>query len=72
MNATTEINKAYSILSQLQFNFTYQVCSSIFPTDTDHFWEKWVRCNYNIISFINLLDVLNKQKVLFWVERNYK
>lgn len=66
----SHIKEIYSSLAKLQFNFTYDICASIFTVDTDHYWNKWSTSNENIILFINRLDVLNQEKILSWVENN--
>lgn len=67
MSHTKEI---YYKLANLQFNFTYDTCANIFIEDTEHYWNKWLTSNENIILFINSLDLFNKEKILSWLEKN--
>lgn len=57
----------YESYLHAQNNFSYQVCESIFPGDTDHYWKKWVYAERNILLFISRLDKMNRLKVLDWI-----
>jgi hypothetical protein len=54
----------------LQNNFSYNICKEIFPNNTDHYWNKWIHSNNNILSFISRLDSENRNKVFSWLVDN--
>lgn len=50
----------------LQSKFNKTICEEIFEEDSDHLFQKWTSCDYNIINFLSRLDEVNKQKLLMW------
>lgn len=60
------MNEAYDKFLKMQINFSYGVVQNIFANDHDHYWNKWVSSNDNIILFISKLDNINRMLVLDW------
>lgn len=68
---TDDLCHTYNIFLNMQCNFSYFICTKLFPNDSEHFWEKWKNSEENIINFINRLDETNKKIVLNWGYFNY-
>lgn len=61
----------YNIFLNMQCNFSYCICTKLFPDDSKHFWGKWKNSEENMINFLNRLDEINKKIVLKWGYSNY-
>jgi len=59
---------AYNIFIFLQCNFNKKMSDDIFGDLSEHLFEKWLNCNYNIINFLSMLDNGNKQLILNYGE----
>ena len=60
------VEKAFQIFLAMQCNFSYDVAGHVFSRDRDHFWEKWLKVEGNIISFLSSLDRFHRKKMLDW------
>lgn len=61
----------YDRLEWLQYNLNLDLMKTIFGEDLyEHLYWKWTRCDDNIIDFITLLDIENKQKLFDFVNLN--
>jgi hypothetical protein len=56
----------------IQNRFDKQLSDELFTDLSDHIFEKWLQSEYNILNFISRLDVVNKQIICDWCEKNYK
>ena len=52
-----------------------KICSPVFEELFGdlytHILDKWLRCGGNFLNFMSLLDDVNKQIVLNWIERSF-
>ena len=60
------INHNFQIFLSMQCNFCYEVAEKVFLINSDHFWNKWLRCDNNMITFLAMLDSSNKEKMFNW------
>ena len=60
----------YQILLKMQLTFSYDICSLIFNEDTEHFWNKWLNTQNNMLLFLKILNIVNRNKMLEWGEQN--
>ena len=62
----------YNIFFSLQIRYNKKMSDEIFGEGeiSDHLFEKWKHCDYNIIDFISRLDSGNKQKIFNWIRVN--
>ena len=65
------ILEMYNVFMYLQVNFDKNMCDTIFDDLSDHLFDKWLRCNYNILNFISMLDNGNRIKLIDWGIKNY-
>lgn len=56
--------KFMKTLISIQCNMCYDTVYKIWPNDTDHYLQKWVYCNQNIVLFYNSLDEMNQKLFL--------
>ena len=66
MSKLYTIEKAFQIFLAMQCNFSHDVAGYVFSSNRDHFWRKWMRTEGNMISFLSMLDVFNRKKMLDW------
>ena len=71
MSQTYTPSTSFDMFFSMQCNFSHEVAQGIFTRDTEHFWVKWVRSHENIITFLGMLDAVNRKKVLEWGIESY-
>lgn len=61
----------YQLFMYLQFNFNKDMCDKVFGDLSDHLFQKWLRCDNNMLNYMSTLDDGNKIKLIDWgVKRN--
>lgn len=66
MSDSYTLSNSFDMFLSMQCNFSYEVAEGIFTRDTEHFWAKWLRSQDNIITFLGMLDTVNRRKVIDW------
>ena len=61
-----DILDMYNVFMYLQVNFNKDMSDNIFEDLSDHLFEKWLKCEYNILNFISMLDNSNRIKLINW------
>lgn len=66
MSTTTEILNNYYIFLTIQTNLDTEALQQIFGDDYEHYESKWQNVEHNLLYFINMLDHINKEKLITW------
>jgi|SaaInlV_165m_DNA_3_1040750.scaffolds.fasta_scaffold00618_22 hypothetical protein len=59
-----DVKKYYNLFNSIQNSLSEDIISSIWPNDREHFFDKWLSSDNNIILFISKLDDYNQNKLL--------
>ena len=59
-----DVKKYYNLFNSIQNSLSEDIISSIWPNDSDHFLDKWLSTDNNIILFLSKLDDYNQNKLL--------
>lgn len=66
MATANDILNNYYIFLTIQNNLDTEALQQIFGDDYEHYESKWQNAEYNLLFFINMLDHINKEKVITW------
>ena len=58
------VKQYYNLFNTIQNTLSEDIISSIWENDSDHFFNKWLTSENNIILFIAKLDDNNQNKLL--------
>ncbi len=62
------MNDFYEQLLEMQCNFSKYISDKIFGNLSNHLFQKWLKCNNNIVSFLSRLDAVNKGKIFNYLD----
>lgn len=65
----SKVLKQFDIYLYMQNTFDYDTCEQLWPNDTEHYWQKWEKCDGNFLNFLSMLDDMNRKHV---INRLYK
>lgn len=64
---SNDLLTTYDMFLYIQNSFNKYICNQIYGDElSDHLFEKWLQCDYNILKFISRLDNRNKELLLEW------
>lgn len=66
MFTNTELINNYNLFLTIQNRLDTEAFQQIFGPDYKHYESKWILCENNLLSFMNMLDYSNKEKVFNW------
>lgn len=69
MTEAINFEETYQLLLFLQNKLCSALIHKIFIVDPEHFAEKWMDSDYNIMTFLGKLDEFNRQLVFNWVNQ---
>jgi len=58
------VKQYYNFFNTIQNTLSEDIISSIWGNDSEHFFDKWLSSENNIILFISKLDDNNQNKLL--------
>ena len=65
------LTKNYNMFIFIQSNFNKNICDILYSELSNHLFNKWLKCDGNILNFISMLDNNNKLIILKWGFENY-
>jgi len=66
MTTATNFETIYQSLLFLENNLCPDIIHKIFIIEPEHFVQKWIDSDYNIMTFLGKLDIFNRQLVFNW------
>ena len=67
----TIYNKHFNVFLRLQNDFNKGISNKVFGDLSNHLFNKWLKCERNMLNFISILDNTNKNRLLEWAYNNY-
>lgn len=66
-----DLMTCYLRFKWIQNNMDLELSKKIFGIELyEHFYNKWTKCDTNIIYFISMLDLQNKEKLFNFINCN--
>ena len=63
------LEQSYFIFRIISSNLSSEICKIIFDKNiSEHMWDKWLKCDMDIIKFLSALDTYNRKKIIDWGE----
>jgi len=60
----------YEELLKIQNILCADIIQKIFERDWEHYNNKWVNSNFNLLTFLSMLDHQNLNKIFDWYKSN--
>ena len=71
MSGKSLIIEYFNTFQALQNNFNKGISNKVFGELSNHLFQKWLKCDRNILNFISMLDPIHKKKLLKWAYKYY-
>jgi len=65
------MNHNLEIFIHMQYKMSHEVLEEIFPSNYEHYIEKWIGCKHNLLIFMALLDHVNNDLIMKWGQSLY-
>ncbi len=67
----TKYKTHFNVFLRLQNDFNKGISNKVFGDLSNHLFNKWLKCERNMLNFISILDNTNKNRLLEWAYNNY-